>query len=394
MLAKQGYDVIGVDLNKKVVDQLNKGKIQFEEPGLIELFRKVKKKFKVETNLQSSDTYIIAVPTPLDKEIKMADLSAVKNASKSISKVLKEGQTVVLESTVPPGTSEKFVIPILLKSGIKSFNYIHCPERAMPGKTISEMVNNDRIIGGKDKRSIKKAKELYSTFVKGNLFTTDLKTAEFVKLIENTYRDINIALVNEFSLMAEEIGINIWEAIELANKHPRANILKPGPGVGGHCIAIDPLFLAEKSNQSRIIKLAREINDFMPIYVVKLIIEMLDSIEKPMITILGIAYRGNIGDIRESPSLKIKKLAENEGIEVKVYDPFVKDYPEKYSNLEDATKDSDCLVLITDHDIFKKINPNKLKVRSKNILDARNILDHKKWIKNGFKVKLLGDGHK
>jgi len=392
LLANAGNKVLGVDINSNIVEKLNRNELPFKEPGLDELFKKAKNNFQASSSVQSSDAYIISVPTPLESEMKMADLDAVKSASSAISKVIKEGQIVILESTVPPGTSEHLILPILREKGVKNIYYAHCPERAIPGKTLHEMIHNDRIIGGLDKESTEKVKNLYSSFVQGNIFLTDTKTAEFVKLMENTFRDINIALANEFSLLAEEAHINVWEAINLANKHPRVNILKPGPGVGGHCIAIDPMFLAEKSSKARIVTLAREINSGMPVHVVKMIHKMIKDVKNPTITLLGLAYKGNVDDIRESSTFKIKRIAENEGISVKLYDPLVQNYPENSSTLEEAIKNSDCLVLITDHDAFKEIDPKKLLMRHKNLIDARNILDHNLWKKNGYQIKVLGDG--
>jgi UDP-N-acetyl-D-mannosaminuronic acid dehydrogenase len=392
LFASAGNDVVGVDINEKIVEALNNNTLPFQEPGLKELYNTAKKNFQASNTVKSSDVYIIAVPTPLEKDMKIAGLGAVKAASENISSVLKDGEMVILESTVPPGTSENLVIPILHKRGVNKFHYVHCPERAIPGKTLYEMVNNDRIIGGFDTQSATRAKELYLSFVKGNIFTTDAKTAEFVKLMENTFRDINIALANEFSLISEEVGIDVWSAIELANKHPRVNILKPGPGVGGHCIAIDPLFLVEKSSKSRIVTLAREINDFMPVHVIQLIREVLNGTENPVITLLGLAYKGNVDDVRESPAFKIKKIAENEGIVVKVYDPLVKNYAGNSSSLEESVKDSDCVVLVTDHDVFKEIDPRSLPVRRKNLIDSRNILPHEIWRNAGYRVKILGNG--
>jgi UDP-N-acetyl-D-mannosaminuronic acid dehydrogenase len=243
-----------------------------------------------------------------------------------------------------------------------------------------------------NKQSLLKTKTLYEHFVKGTIHLTDVRTAEFVKLMENTFRDINIALANEFALISEEVGIDVWKAIEYANKHPRVNILKPGPGVGGHCIAIDPLFLAEKSGKSRIVKLAREINDFMPLHVVQLVKKLLQGIKKPTITLLGLAYKGNVDDIRESPALKIKRIAENEGIEVKIFDPFVKTVTENASSLEVAVELSDCIVLVTDHEIFTTINPTTLPVRTKNLIDTRNILIHDIWKNAGYTISVLGNG--
>jgi UDP-N-acetyl-D-mannosaminuronic acid dehydrogenase len=392
LLANTGNTIIGVDINDNIVKKLNRSELPFQEPGLFELFQKVKKNFTASSSLESSDVYIIAVPTPLEKGMKLADLNAVKTASENIAKVIKEGQLVILESTVPPGTSENLVVPILRKNMKKYFYYAHCPERAIPGKTLHEMLFNDRIIGGLNEESAKKTKQLYSSFVKGNIYTTDTKTAEFVKLMENTFRDINIALANEFSLIAEELEIDVWNAIEIANRHPRVDILKPGPGVGGHCIAVDPLFLAEKSSRSRIVSLAREINDSMPGHVVKLVREMLKNIENPTITLLGLAYKGNVDDTRESPTFKIKKLAESEGINVRLYDPLVKNFPDNSMTINDAVKNVDCIVLVTDHEFFKNINPKSLQLRNKNLIDTRNILDHNQWRDAGYRVKILGIG--
>lgn len=394
LLADAGYDIIGVDVDAEIVNTLSNDNLPFEEPGLNDLFKRARNKFKVSTDVESSDVYIIAVPTPLDEEIKIANISYVKDASKSIAKVINPGQLVILESTVPPGTSENIVLPILKNSCPSGFYYAHCPERAIPGKTINEMVSNDRIIGAINEESYTKAKEIYASFVKGKIFKSDIKTSEFVKLMENTFRDINIALANEFSLIAEEFGIDIWKAIRLANRHPRVDILNPGPGVGGHCLAIDPFFLAGKSKSSRIVKLAREINDHMAFHVVKLAKKMIGDIFNPTITLLGLAYKRDVDDVRESPSLKIKKIAEGEGFNVKVFDPLVKDHSSNCKDIEEASVGSDCLILVTDHSEFKNIDPKSLHVRNKNLVDTRNFLDHKRWENAGFKAEVLGNGEK
>jgi UDP-N-acetyl-D-mannosaminuronic acid dehydrogenase len=394
LLASNGHEVIGIDIDSNKIDMINNGELPFEEPGLSDLFSEAKPNFKASTEVEESEVYIIAVPTPLDKEMKMANLKAVKSASQMIAEKVKDGDLVILESTVPPGTSKNFIIPILKKHGEKEIFYSHCPERAIPGKTLYEMQNNDRIVGGLDEDSTRKTVDLYGSFVKGNMFETDVTTAEFIKLMENTYRDINIALANEFALISEEIGIDVWEAIKLANKHPRVDILSPGPGVGGHCIAIDPWFMVEKSSKSKIVTLAREINDFMPIQVVRNAKELIfeSGIPKwsnPKITILGMAYKGNVDDTRESPAFKVQRIAESEGIDVSFYDPHIES---NGLSLEEAVEDSDCLILITDHDVFQEIDPKKLLIRHKNVVDTRNILDHRKWIDAGFNVKILGNG--
>jgi len=397
LFASAGHEVVGVDIDKRKVDLLNSGKLPFQEPGLEELFEKARDNFRASTQVEESDVFLIAVPTPLDLQTKAADLKYVKSAAEMIWLHLKKGNLVILESTVSPRTTERLLIPILEKSGLKAgtdFYVVHCPERAIPGKTIHEMIHNDRIIGGITPESAELAKELYSSFVKGNIYVTNATTAEFVKLIENTYRDVNIALVNELALIAEEYGINVWEAIELANKHPRVNLHRPGPGVGGHCIAIDPWFVIQNSSNGRLIALARHINDTMPNYTLRKVREMLKGVEYPTVTVLGVAYKGNVGDARETPALRFIKLAENEGFKVKVYDPLVKEFEYPLLSLEEAVKDSDCIVVITDHEVFKFLDPEKIGqlMRHKFVFDGRNILDHEKWKKAGFKIKVLGNG--
>lgn len=392
LFASNGHKVVGIDLDKNKVDSLNNGELPFEEPGLSELHSKAKANFIAKTDLEEADVFLIAVQTPLDN-LKLADLSYVKSAAKSVSVKLKKCNIVVVESTVPPGTGE-MLVPILETSGLKQedFHLAHCPERAIPGKTIEEMVNNDRIIGGLDDESREIAKKLYSSFSKGKLHLTNLKTAEFVKLMENTYRDVNIALANEFAKIAEENRVDVWEAIELANRHPRVDVMKPGPGVGGHCIAVDPHFLTSSSTRSSLIMGSREINDSMPSYVLRLVKNLLKGEKNVTITIFGVAYKGNVDDTRESPATRFIKLAENDGFEVKVYDPHVKRYEKELLDIEDATAESSAIIIITDHDEFRKIDPKKLTMKNKLVLDTRNIIEQKLWEDAGFKVHLLGKG--
>jgi len=389
LFADAGYGVVGVEINQEKIEKLNHGKLPFEEKGLEELFEKALPNMSFKTKPEEADVFIVAVPTPLDKEAKMADLRYIREAIKSISNYVRTDNLVILESTVPPGTCERLILPML---GNKA-HFVHCPERAIPGNTIYEMIYNDRIIGSNEREIGELAKEIYASFVKGNIYLTNLRTAEMVKVMENTFRDINIALANEFAQIAEESGVNIWEAIELANKHPRVNILKPGPGVGGHCIAIDPWFLVENSVRSRIVNLAREINDSMPRHVLRLVKELGIGTHST-ITVLGVAYKGDVDDTRETPALNFIKLAENEGYEVKVHDPLVKSFEYEILSLEAAVKDSDCLVIITDHSKFKELEPGEIArlMRKRNVVDSRNILDKERWERAGFKVKVLGDG--
>ena len=392
LLFAQKHEVIGVDNNKKIVDVLNAGKLPFNEPGLDELMENVKDNFRAQTNVVDADVFLIAVPTPLDGSTKIADLKYVRHAAEMIVPHLKNNNLVILESTVPPGTSERLVLPLLKKNGSEKICFSHCPERAIPGKTIFEIIHNDRIIGGINNISSERTKKIYGSFVKGNMYTTDVKTAEFIKLMENTFRDVNIALANEFAQIAEESNINVWDAIELANKHPRVKILKPGPGVGGHCIAIDPWFLTEYSTKFKIIPLARQINDSMPNIVLKMVREMLKDTKEPIITVLGIAYKGDVGDARETPALKFIKLAENEGYQVKCFDPFVKHFEYQILSLEQSLSGSDCIVLLTDHTMFTTIDPSTISMRQRNLVDTRNTLNHARWMDAGFTIKILGNG--
>jgi len=393
LLLSKNYEVVGCDINEGVVSKINKKQLPFIEPGMEEIIRD--STIVAETHPVEANVFIICVPTPFDKEVRMADLRFVKNALESIVPYLRKGNLVVIESTITPGSSEKIAIPILEKSCLKigkDLSLAHCPERAIPGKTFHEMVHNDRIIGGFDKKSTDLTAEIYQSFVKGTIFKTDIRTAEFVKLIENTYRDVNIALANELAMLSEDIGINVWEAINLANKHPRVNLHSPGPGVGGHCIAVDPWFLTEGSCNAKLISMAREINDGMPSYIVNKTKWILKSagVKDPIVTILGVAYKGNIDDSRETPALKLIKLCEREGWQVKIFDPFVKKFEYKIVSFEEAIDRSDILIVEVDHDFFKSLDPQKIqnRVNHKIILDTKNILPKDKF--SEFEIHTLG----
>lgn len=390
LFANNGVDVVGVDVNERVVNTLKDGKMPFEEEGFQELLDGAyeKNSFKASTEVEDADAFLVAVPTPFDTEFRMADLKYVMSACEMIVPKLKQGNLVIIESTIPPKTCEKRVRMILEKSGMKAskdFYISHCPERAIPGNTLHEMVNNDRVIGGLCDKGTELTRDFYSSFVKGNLYLTTSTTAEMIKLMENTYRDVNIALANELGMLAEDYGINIWEAIEIANKHPRVNIHSPGPGVGGHCIAIDPWFLTENANNSSLITLARNINDSMPIHVLKKVKGMVNGIENPIITVFGVAYKGDIADTRATPALKFIKLAEKEGFTVKIYDPFVKEFEYPILGLEEAVEGSDCIVVLTDHSEFRDMNPNFYRrMLNLNVVDTRNIINSKIWNNYGF----------
>lgn len=392
-LAKAGYKVIGVDTNEKIIQTLKEGIAPFEEPGLQTLLNKGFKNFEFSPTPKPADIFIISVPTPITKA-KNPNLSYIKRAIKNIAKIINDNNLVVVESTITPGCSEKIILPILKKEHLDyQIFFAHAPERAIPGRTLTEMVENDRIIGGIDKDSAELTKNLYSTFVKGKIHLTDTTTAETVKLLENTYRDINIAFANEIAKLCDKIGINVWEAIEIANLHPRVNIHLPGPGVGGHCISVDPWFLMRKDGVgNEMIKLSRMINDSMPNYIIKCVSKMLKDIKNPTITILGAAYKADVDDWREAPALEIIELAQNKKWNVNVHDPLLKDFPyEIEKDFKKATQNSDCLLILADHSFYQTVKPLDIKnMKHKNIFDSRNSIDETTWKEAGFTIKILG----
>jgi len=398
VLATHRFKVIGVDVNSHIVDVINNGEIHVEEPGLSTLVQAAIRSgnLRVRTELEKADVFIIAVPTPL--EGKKADLSYVESAARSIVPWLGKGNLVILESTVPPKTTEEFLVPILEGNGLaagKDFYLAHCPERVLPGNMLKEIIENDRIIGGIDHESAEKAKELYSSFVGGKIHLTDATTAELAKVMENTYRDVNIALANELSRICMKLGVNAWEVIELANKHPRVSLLQPGPGVGGHCLAVDPWFVVEQAPQeAQLTRLSREINDSQSRFVVDMTDEKVKGITSPKVTVLGVAYKANVDDSRESPAITIIDGLKERGYDVGIYDPRVKSFKHELSRLEEAFQGSDCAVLVTDHDEFRNLSEKDLGslMRTKQIIDTRHILDLEEWQKAGFRVRLLGRG--
>ena len=401
MLSSNGFQVYGVDINPQIVETINKGEIHIEEPGLEELVKTVTASgnFKAYTTPQAADVYIIAVPTPVRSD-KRASLDYVEAAAKSIINLLKPGNLVILESTSPPETTKDFLVPILAKSNLKIGEELfiaYCPKKVLPGQIITELVQNQRIIGGINEKSAQMAKEVYQSFVKGEMFLTDTVTAEMVKIMENTYRDVNIAFANELAKISHKMGVNAWDVIKLANLHPRVNIHSPGPGVGGHCISVDPWFIVEKNpDLAQLINQARTINDSMPEFTYNLIQEQTKNIPNAKITLLGLTYKPDIDDIRESPAIEIAELIENNpNLRLSVYDPHVKAYGDKLSSFEDAFKDSDCIVLAVNHSEFNSIDPSIIAklVKNKIIIDTRNAFEKELWVENGFKYILLGDGY-
>lgn len=398
MFASNGHKVVGVDINNKVIKALEKGEVIIEEPYLKNIVgQEVASGNLLASKVpQEADAFIIAVPTPITKD-KKADMDLVKKATESILPCLRKGNIVVLESTSPTGTIKNLIIPILKKKGLKIGEELYvgyCPERVLPGNILFELVDNNRIIGGVNRKSAEKIKELYQAFVKGEIYFTDTTTAEMCKLVENTYRDVNIAFVNELSIICENIGANVWEVIKLCNKHPRINIHQPGPGVGGHCLAVDPWFLVEKSpNLARIIKLARETNDSMPQFIFNKIENLLKNIKGiKKVTILGITYKANIDDTRESPIINLISLLEKGDYKISVVDPYVKEFRYKLEKVTDAAEGSDLLVLAVNHKDFEALDFEALakKMRNKIILDTRNYFNKNIVENKGFKYYLLG----
>ncbi|EWG09050.1 nucleotide sugar dehydrogenase [Cytobacillus firmus] len=398
MFAEHGLQVHGVDINPEVTKLLNEHKAHIEEPGLQDKLVKVMEegKLTVSTSPIKADAYILAVPTPLTSD-KKADLNYVYSACSLILPYLKKGSLVILESTVPPGTVEDFLIPILEKSTFKIGDEIfvsHSPERVLPGKLFEELINNDRIVGGINEESCLRTVFLYKHFVRGNIYMTDAKTAEMVKLIENTYRDVNIALANELAMIGEKYGINMLEAITLANYHPRVNIHAPGPGVGGHCIAVDPWFIIEQApDETKLITAAREINESTPDRIVNLIESAIQGISSPIITLLGLAYKGNIDDLRESPALVIYDKLRKKGYDIKWHDPYVqKELEGKCETIEEAVYTSDCAVILTDHNQYKTQEFKILSdlFRNRILIDTRNIVNKNSMIAAGYKCLQIG----
>jgi len=353
LLAKAGYRVNGVDINEKVVKAVNDGVLHIDENEFEALMAmpEVRANLHGSRNVEPADAYLIAVPTPLEYPRKTADLSMVRAACESLVPHLRRGALVVLESTVPPLTCRNVIAPILERSGLKvgaDIHLAHCPERILPGRVFHEIVHNDRIVGGVDAASTEAARALYASFVKGELISTDDVTAELCKLMENTYRDVNIALANELASVCESLGVDVHHAIDLANRHPRVDLLRPGIGVGGHCIAIDPWFIAEADPESSdLIPTARRINDRRPSAMAALIRHAVAGVAEPRIVCLGATYKADTYDLRESPALEIYEMLQHDGYDVRLGDPLTREYP--LPDLSEFAAGADLLVILVPH---------------------------------------------
>jgi len=410
-LAANGVSVLGVDTNQKILDTLNNDDIHIQEAGLREVYRAARRsgRFDVAAQPAEADAFLIAVPTPFYPDrsgeyqglaYKLADLRAVEAAAESIVPVLRKGNLVLLESTSPPRTTVDRLAPILRRSGLepgRDFHLAYSPERVLPGQILRELTENARVVGGITAESARAAAELYAIFVKGEIIQTDSTTAELVKLMENSYRDINIAIANEFSRLSARFGVDVWEAISLANRHPRVRILNPGPGVGGHCISVDPWFLVESAPElTSLIAAARRLNDSQPRFVADLVRQALGTLKGKRIAALGLAYKPDVDDVRESPAADVVRLLEAGGAAVKAWEPHKPDASMDgvriAPTLEAALEDADAVVLLVAHKQFLALQPGQVAgtTPARTIVDAVNGWKGEEWPAAGFRVFRLG----
>ncbi len=377
-LAKMGHKVTGVDVDPRVVKSLRAGKLPIKETHIETLFNDevVKKNFSVDEKPCKADVFIICVQTPMEHTSKLPDLSYVVSAVDAINPFLEKGNLVIVESTLPPLTCRRVIKPAIEKAtglevGTEVF-LAHCPERVMPGETFHELICNNRVIGGINSKSAQLAKEIYSSFVKGDIDVTDDVTAEMVKLMENTYRDVNIALANEFSLVAENLGVDRKKAISLANKHPRVKILAPGIGVGGHCLPKDPWFLVHSDPKNTdLIFTARRVNESMPERVAAKIRRVLKDVKEPKIVTLGMTYKPDTDDQRESPAIEVVRILQEDGYNVCAYDNFVKGH--EYDSIKEIAKDADCLIVLVEHTAVRE-EIEKTEAEIKNVMKTPLVL--------------------
>lgn len=400
VFATHGLKVVGVDVNPRVIEILQAGEIHIHEPGLGQAVRQAVESgnLSVASAPEAADAFLIAVPTPFYDD-KRADMRAVTSAAEAIVPHLRPGNLVVLESTSPPRTTVDLLVPILERSGLKAgadFHVAYSPERVLPGQILRELIENARVIGGITPQSAQAGSDLYATFVKGEIIQTDATTAEMVKLMENTYRDINIAIANEFSRLADRFGVDIWEAISLANRHPRVKILNPGPGVGGHCISVDPWFLVEAApDLAKLIRQARQVNDSQPHFVVDLVRETLGDLRGKRIAALGLAFKPDVDDLRESPAAEIVHMLQKEGAAVKAFEPFKPEgLPgiEAAPTLEDALAGAELVLLMVSHTQFRALTPAQLAALTscRLLVDTVGAWSGPAWAAAGFDLRKLG----
>lgn len=373
LFARNHCEVVGVDVNEKMIENLNNGIIHIEEPGISNIIKQALKNkvYKASLKPEKADAFIITVPTPYISENYSCDLSYVISACESIIPYLEKGNTVIVESTIAPMSTDNIVKPIFENEGFtigKDLYLAHCPERVLPGRIIEELIHNDRIIGGVTSKCSKKASEVYGQFVEGELMLTEAKTAELSKCMENTFRDVNIALANELAKICTEIGVNALDVIKMANKHPRVNLHSPGPGVGGHCLAIDPYFIyAQAPETAKIIKLARDTNNSMPEFVCDNVRKIIDN---GKIAVLGVSYKGNTGDDRESPAYEIIANLEKD-YEISIHDPHIEN--QNFVGFKDAVDNANLILILCDHNEFKNLDYTLIS-EDTIIFDTKNII--------------------
>lgn len=392
LLTKSGYDVYGYDVDVQLREQLQSGEISLDETDLERFVKRaLNDGFTVVEEVQPADFHLICVPTPYNKDLDKTDLSYVESAAESISPTLRTGDTVILESTVPPGTTVESIQSLLEAKGHSVPEEIglgYSPETVLPGNTLTELRENDRLVGTVPGCPPAPIVALYDSFTTGEIRTSSATTAEFVKLIQNAYRDVNIAFANEIAKLAREFGLDSREAIVMANKHPRVDILRPGPGVGGHCLPIDPLFLTEGNDIPMLIQTARSVNDGMVKYVEQLLSAALGALEGTHIALLGAAYKGGVADTRESPSLALADLLEYRNADVQLTDPYVRpgQINRELVSLEENLDSVDAAVLVTDHPEYGGLSPELFLERMDGdvIIDTRAMLDRDRWETAGF----------
>lgn len=383
IFATKGKKVLGVDVIPDVVDTINQGRIHIQEPDLDILVRAAVQSGNLTASLKPApaDTFIIAVPTPFqhDSANYLPDLSYVEAATRSLAPVVQPGNLIVLESTSPVGTTEQIQGWLLDELGptarAEDYLFVHCPERILPGQMLRELVTNDRIVGGLSEQAARRAKELYESFCTAEIYLTDARTAEMAKLTENSFRDVNIAFANELSLICDRLGIDVWELIRLANRHPRVNILRPGPGVGGHCIAVDPWFIvAAAPEEARLIRTAREVNNHKPHHVIATVKQKASRFKDPVIACLGLAFKADVDDLRESPAIEIVEQLHRDSVgRLLVVEPNVRELPQRlvgkaeWSSAEEALAAADIVLVLVDHRQFKGL-PRRL-------FDQRVVID-------------------
>ncbi len=406
--ANHGLQVVGVDVNARVVETLRSGGLHIQEPGLRTLVQAAiaSRHLVISQQPEPAEAFIIAVPTPFYDD-KRADMRYVVAAAEAIAPHLRPGNLVVLELTSPPRTTMDIVAPILETSGLKAgtiqhpdgFHLAYSPERVLPGQILRELIENARVIGGVDPAAAEAGRDLYATFVRGDIVLTNATTAEMVKLMENTYRDVNIAIANEFSRLSERFGIDVWEAIGIANLHPRVKILSPGPGVGGHCISVDPWFFVEAASDiTPLIRTSREVNDRQPHLVVERIAEALGTLADKQIAVLGLAYKPDVDDLRESPAVEVARLLAEAGARVYAFEPNKTEAEIEgvtcVPSLEAALAKAEMIVLLVRHSEFLHLSPEEVAERTsaRLVFDAVNAWPLQDWQPAGFAMLRLGVG--